>query len=315
MSGQAKFSSERPSGDAWGIEAAVTRAMKEFLKTGHSPMIPVIGVITVKSVAVGVGEDGEGPTHTPTVAVKRIDALENPEAVKLAHRLIAQAIEERNEGRGVQMLKFDDQQVIKEAFGDMDAERLAEDDRELAEDEALTDPDRLRRHLVKVHGFAQDEIEQMEMFDVQKTHQAAHEPLSERVMPHDVEWWAWRDIVIRERAEELRTEGLRWDAADGDETETDQPPMDGLEEIRLHLINVHRFDADTLEGESLADVRHRHLADHQEHPNPGEEEDGFPTHDLAWLGGSADDLDAAEVVAEDDETAADVAADNETDKG
>jgi len=306
MSGGTQFSNERPKGDAWGIEDAVARAAKEFLTTGRSPMIPCIVVIGVKEVKVQAGEDG--PVRVPVVAIKRIDALENDTAIKTAQRLIMRAIEERNHGRGVEMLPFDEQAVITEAFGKVNSAELEQDDRELAEDQALTDPDRLRRHLTAVHGFPADEVSGWETFDVQKTHQSAHDPLSADVMPHDVEWWEWRRIVLAERAAELGHDpGTPWGEA---APEPPAEPVDDEAEMRAHLSAVHDFADELIGGEGLADLRSRHVRDHEE-PDP---DNPYPAHALADLRAEIAEVDAVEPAAEDDGTVADAQPTAEPDK-
>lgn len=293
MSGT-EFSNERPKGNAWGIEDAVSAAVKEFMKTGRSAVIPIIGAISIKTVKVVAGEDG--PVFVPVVAVKRINALGDPESIKVGQRLILKAIADLEGPRGVDMLPFDEKETITSAFGGLNAEEVERDDQELAEDQMLTDPDRLRRHLTIVHGFAPAEIAEMETVDVQRTHQAAHNPLAETVMPHDVEWWEWRRIILTERAAELTKDGITWGDDAPEVTETE--PMDDEAELRAHLAEVHEFADDLIGEETLADLRQRHVNDHD---NPPDE--GFPVHDVAWLGHTKDELDAAEATAEDDTTA------------
>lgn len=299
MSGGSEFSSERPKGDAWGIEDAVAQAVAEFMKTGRSPLIPAVVILGIKTVKVSAGDDG--PVRVPVVAIKRIDALQDPEDLRKVQKLVIKAIAERNQGKGVEMLPFDEKEVITQAFRGVDATQLEQDDRELAEDQALTDLDRLRRHMVSVHLHDQAEIDQFEVADVRSMHHADHDLGRAVMMPHDEEWWEWRRIVLAERAAELHGQGVTW----GPDAESDKDqPMDDLEELRQHLIEVHDFAPDLIENETLTDMRSRHVADHDTPP-----EDGFPAHDLAWLGHTRDDLDAASAQAEDDETAAGAVAD------
>jgi hypothetical protein len=306
MSGT-EFSNERPKGNAWGIEDAVAEAAKEFMKTGRSPVIPVIGAIAIKTVKVVAGEDG--PVLVPVVAIRRINSLTDGDSIKTGQRLILKAIADMEGPKGVDMLPFDDREVITEAFGGLNPDEVEQDDRELARDQMMTDPDRLREHLTAVHRMPAEQASGMEMHDVQHTHLVMHgvgDPdavLPDDVMPHDVEWWEWRRVILAERAAELGIVPPGGLAEEQEAAIPAMPAMDDQEELRAHLIGVHKFEAALIEGESLSDMRQRHINDHD---NPPDE--GFPAHDVAWLGHTPDDLDAAEAQAEDDQTAADVAA-------
>ncbi len=324
MSGDSKFSSKRPKGDAWGVEDAVAKAAAEFRRTGKSPMIPFVGVMAVSKVEMSPGDDG--PVFVAVVEIRRANSLDSKEAITAGQRLILKAIKDQEGGQGVEALPFDEMKVIQDAFGGVNVKEIELDDQELAKDQTLTDPDRLRLHLSKLHGFDPEEVDRMEMHDVQRTHQSLHENLPPTTMPHDVEWWAWRDIVVRERRAELRAEGVTWEdpAGPGEETpggdqegaltpeqEAQIPEMDDQQELRQHLVGVHDFSPELVNEEDLADLRTRHVKDHEE----GDPEHPFPEHPIAWLGIDVETLDSGTSATEDDDTPADAkpAADTEQD--
>lgn len=296
MSGDSKFSSKRPKGDAWGVEDAIAHAAAEFRKTGRSPMIPFIGVMAVSKIEMSAGDDG--PVYVAVVEIRRANSLDSDDAIRAGQKLLMKAIQERSHGAGADMLPVDEREIIMQAFGGVDSAEVEQDTKEAEEEATMPEPDKLRRHLTAVHGFPAEEVAGWEMFDVHKTHDALHTDLPAGTMPHDKEWWGWRRVVIAEKTAELHGEGIRWE----NDTTPDAEPaeMDDQEEITKHLTEVHDFDHSILEGETLSDLRQRHVNDHE---NPPDE--GFPAHELGWLGHTKDDLDAAESQAEDDQTPAD----------
>lgn len=201
MSGGSKFSAEVPKGDAWGVEQAVAAAAAEFQMTGRSPMIPVVGVIGIKEIKLSSGDDG--PTSIPVVKVFRIESLTTAKAIREGQKLILRALQDRAQGTGAEMLPFEEAEVLKMAFGDVDIDKIEQDEREQIEDENISELDRLRRHLVAVHGHDQAEIDGLETVDVRQMHDAEHDVIeadedSGVVPAHDREWWAWRRVEVAE---------------------------------------------------------------------------------------------------------------------
>lgn len=205
MSGGSKFSSEVPKGDAWGVEDAVAAAATEFKMTGRSPMIPCIAVVGIKEIKLSSGDDG--PTSIPVVKIFRLEALTTSKAIREGQKLILRALQDRSQGTGAEMLPFEEAEVLKMAFGDVDVDVIEQDEREEIEDQNISELDRLRRHLVAVHDHPQAEIDGLETVDVRQLHDSDHDTLDEGVTsidvhPHDREWWAWRRVEIAEAAAE-----------------------------------------------------------------------------------------------------------------
>lgn len=218
MSGGSEFSAQVPKGDAWGVEHAIANAVSEFEATGRSPIIACIALIGIKGVKLTPGDDG--PTRTPIVYIRRIEALTTDEAIRNGQKLVMKAMEDRR-GKGT-MLPFDEAEIIRQAFGGVDletVEREEQDARELAEDEAMDDPQRLRRHLVNVHKHPAEEVEELEYIDVRTLHDSDHKAdPADGMPPHDADWWEWRRVAI-EAAEA---------DADGEAAEDDATGPDGL---------------------------------------------------------------------------------------
>lgn len=291
MSGESKFSSKRPKGDAWGVEDSVARAAEEFRKTGRSPMIPFIGVLAVSKIEMTPGDDGE-PVYVAVVEIRRANSLDSDESIRAGQKLLLRAMKEREGDDAVQSLPVDEREIIMQAFGgDLDSAEVEQDTKEAEEEALLPEPDKLRRHLVVCHGFSREDVDSWEMFDVHKTHDALHSDLPAETMPHDKEWWGWRRIVLEEKAAELRGEGVTWGT----------PEMDDEAEIKAHLGGYHEFADEALADLTLAELRQKHLDDHNQ-PDP---DNPFPLHEVADLTASAPEvLDGGDSAAEDDQTAA-----------
>jgi hypothetical protein len=223
MSGGTEFSAERPKGDAWGIEDAVSAAVAEFEATGQSPMIPCIAVIGIKGVRLTPGDNG--PTRTPIVQIRRIDALTSTKAIREGQKLIMKAIEDRKGGDGAAMLPFEEKEILEMAFGGVNLDQIEQDEREAKLDEGMTDPDRLRQHLVAVHKLEHAEVEGWEFADVRLRHDSDHDALDAGeqtgLPPHDREWWAWRRVDLE--AAEAESDGMPTDDADQPDDDAQDP--------------------------------------------------------------------------------------------
>jgi hypothetical protein len=248
MSGGSKFSSEVPKGDAWGVENAVAEAAAEFEATGHSPMIPCIAVIGIKEVQLRSGDDG--PTRVAVVNIRRIEALTTDSAIRTGQKLVMKAMENR---RGPDtMLPFDEAEMITQAFGGVDVatlEREEQDARELAEDKAMDDPQRLRRHLVAVHNHTADEIEGMEWADVRTLHDSDHErDPADGLVPHDKDWWEWRRASLEAAEADADAENTA-DPDDGPATEIEDGEDEEEDDLPTHMVdNLPDDDAPAVPG-------------------------------------------------------------------
>lgn len=233
MSGGSKFSSEVPKGDAWGVEAALERAAREFVETGHSPMIACIAILSVKEVKLVPGDDG--PAQQIVAKLARVNALTTPKAIKDGQKLILQAIADQQGRTDQPMLPFEAKELIDMAFGGQPVEVIEQDEREKIEDENIDEPERLRRHLVAVHGADADTVKTMEWVDVTKAHKEDHDALDDPdaaetgIPAHARDWWAWRRVDLE--AAESEADGTADDgfqdvgATDGD-GETVYTPTD-----------------------------------------------------------------------------------------
>lgn len=224
MSGGSKFSSEVPKGDAWGVENAVADAMAEFEKTGRSPIIACVALIGIKKITLESGDDG--PNRIAVINLRRIEALTTDRAIRNGQKLVMQALEDRR-GTGT-MLPFEEQEILRMAFGGLsvaDVEQEEQDKRESEEDERMDDPQRLRRHLVSVHGHATIEVEGLEWADVRALHDSDHErDPADGMPPHDPEWWEWRRVMV----EAAESDAPATDPDENDpeaEEETDTPDV------------------------------------------------------------------------------------------
>jgi hypothetical protein len=203
MSG-AKFSSERPKGDAWGIEDAIAVAFAEFEKTGQSPVIPCFAAIGIKGIHLGPG-NGK-PTRTPVVQVLHIDALTTPQVLREAQMAVLKAVEERTGQGGI--LPFEAQDILERAFGGVGYTRLEQDDREAEEDALMDDPTRMRRHLSgELHGYSPDIVNGMEWADVAGLHERAHTTGANDMVPHGEDSWAWRQVDVDDLVHAAEAEG------------------------------------------------------------------------------------------------------------
>ncbi len=207
MSGGSKFSSQVPKGDGWGVEKAVRKAAESVLAGGGSPLIPIIGIIDVKEVKV----DGESGETIAVVRLRKVESLDTLDAIRDAQRILMKEwANKRGEGA---MLPFEEKQFIEQAFTGIDIEALEQDEREALEDADLTDMDRLRRHLQKVHGWDETDVRfAIEDTALRNEHTSEHEALSAagglgEVDDHDVEWWAWRRVDLAEALDRAIAEG------------------------------------------------------------------------------------------------------------
>jgi hypothetical protein len=186
----AQFSAEVPKGDGWAVGGAVDDAARELVKTGHSPLIPCIAVIDVKEVKVS-----EGGSRVPVVRLRRLEALDDDDTIREGHRLVMRAWQKRHAGR---VMPHEVKEIIDEAFAGVDVDGLAveeQDEREAAEDEALTDMERLRRHMKALHNLDVDPDDPDH--EVTRQHDADHDrDASDGLPEHDREWWAWRRVDL-----------------------------------------------------------------------------------------------------------------------
>jgi hypothetical protein len=215
-----KFSSKVPKGEGWGVEDSVRSAADQFEHTGASPLIPCIAIIGIDKVVTENGE--EGPVRTAVVKLVRIEALTTPKAIREAQKLILRAVQARNQTTGQPMLPFEEDEILRMAFGGVDVDKIEQDEREEIEDQNLTDLDRLRRHLVAVHGKDQTEIDRMEVTDVRELHDVEHNRLDDpdtdvEVIQHDRENWSWRRVEVAEMVDVAAA--VAEDGADGDGVE------------------------------------------------------------------------------------------------
>lgn len=221
MSGGSKFSSEVPKGDAWGVEGALEKAAIEFEETGHSPMIPIIGVLGVKKVELVPGDDG--PSRQIVARLFRINALTTVKAIRDGQKLVLRALQDRDGRTDAPMLPFEEKQIIDMAFGGLNVDTIEQDEREQIEDQNMDDPQRLRRHLVAVHQHKPEEIEGLEWVDVRTLHDSDHaRPPEDGLPPHDPEWWAWRRLDLE--AAEAESDGAADAQPDGGPVEESEPP-------------------------------------------------------------------------------------------
>jgi hypothetical protein len=203
-----KFSAAVPKGDGWAIGSAVEEAVAEFMRTGRSPLIPCIAF-----VAIARNTTEPDKVQIPVVQLVRIESLDDDDAMRRGRDLIYQQWERRHRG---QTMPLDLREQIDEAFpvdgappepDDLitaaraaEAEQHAQIDAAEAEIDAdLTDPQRLRRHLVAVHKWPADDprLNEMPDHDIINAHRGEHEPGANPGMPeHDVDWWQWRRVDI-----------------------------------------------------------------------------------------------------------------------
>jgi hypothetical protein len=197
-----KFSSQVPKGDAWNVGPAVEDAIDEFERTGHSPLIPCVAFLGIKEIKVE-----EDHVRTPVVRLVRIFALDDEASMRRGRTLIYDQWERLHAG---QTIPLDLRNDVNKAFpldGNaeepaddlLSAAREAQDRQEAEEDEGLTDPLRLRRHLTRMHKWDVHDprLEEMPDADIINAHRGEHEPGANPGMPeHDVEWWQWRRVDI-----------------------------------------------------------------------------------------------------------------------
>jgi hypothetical protein len=190
VSGGSKFSSEVPKGDAWGVEDAIADAVDEFMKTGVSPMIPSISILDIKEVKIL-----PGGAKVAVVRVRRLEALTTLKAIREAQRMLLKEWENRR-GEGA-VLPFEEKEIIEAAFGHLNVELIEQDEAEAKEDEDMSEPDRLRKHMTSVHNHRPDEVSGWDDLDVRRTHHDEHQPDAQPGMPaHDEDWWAWRRVDL-----------------------------------------------------------------------------------------------------------------------
>lgn len=192
------FSAEVPKGDAWGIEQAIADAVRRINAGEKSPLIPVMAMIDIKTIKL----DPETHSQTAIVRVRRITGLTSIENVRAAHRI---AMEEaaRLAGEGA-VLPFEVKTMIDEAFSGIDVKTIEQDENEKQADEAMTDNDRLRRHMVVVHGYDANDALIIDKPDnvVALQHEEEHKQAEDDEMEpvdfpaHDVESLAWRRVDV-----------------------------------------------------------------------------------------------------------------------
>lgn len=242
MSGS-KFSSEVPKGDAWGVEDALDRAAAEFEDTGHSPMIPVIGVMGIKEIKLVPGDDG--PTRQIVAKLFRVNALTTAAAINEGQKLILKALADAQGRTDSPTLPFESQQILDMAFGRTTPADADQDEAEARIDESLDDPARLPRHLASVHGHDYDDVMRMEWVDVRTLHDSDHDrPDTDGMPPHDRDWWAWRRVDLQaaeseadETPQEPSPDGevaADLDPADNDPGDDDDAPADNVTPLFAH---------------------------------------------------------------------------------
>lgn len=242
MSGGSQFSSEVPKGDGWGVDKAVADAVKRILAGEKSPLIPVVGVIDIKTVKI----DPETHNLVPVVRVRRIESLDDLERIRQAQRmLLDEWAAKRGEGA---VLPFEERELIERAFGDVNIEHIEQDEAEAAEEEDMDAADRLRKHMNTVHGHPAAVVEEWDDLDVRRNHHEEHEG-HETGTDHDEEWWEWRRVVIAEAMADALNEGsdstddeLAEMTGDGDRDETDTTPGRALTEDDLFREPIKRPD-------------------------------------------------------------------------
>lgn len=197
MSGS-KFSAEVPKGDGWGVDAAIAEIVRKIMAGAKSDLIPVVGVIDVKEVKI----DPETHNLIAVVRVRRLEALTTLETIRNAQRMLMnQWAERRGEGA---ILPFEEKEMIEKAFGGVDVAQLEQDEAEARKDEGLSELDRLREHLIVVHGQSRVEVDEMDDIDTRKLHHEMHETLAANtdVADHAEDWWAWRRVDLEEETSE-----------------------------------------------------------------------------------------------------------------
>jgi hypothetical protein len=209
-----KFSAEVPKGDGWGIEEVVQEIVAEIVAGGKSRLVPVMGVIDVKSVQI----DPESGNHVAVVRVRRLEAITSIERARRAQRMILEQVAERR-GEGT-MLPFEEKDILERAFGGsvgVNVGQQLQDDEEKTIDEGLNDAERRARHLVAVHDYDAKILNDDEMTDadIERAHDAEHakDPADRTWPDHDPESSMWRRVDLAE---------ILGDAEEP-ETETDQP--------------------------------------------------------------------------------------------
>jgi hypothetical protein len=193
-----KFSGKKPKGDNWGIEQAVSEMAAAVIRGEHSPVMPVIAMISVDRVTV----DSDTGATEATIVLRRIEAI-SPENASKALRLVMEEVAKRR-GEGT-MLPFDEKQIFEKAFGDLTATtpgQAIQDDEERVIDEQLDDIGRLRRHLVAVHDFKPDIITDDEVTpaELMRAHDAEHaKDPDDRTWPdHDADDFRWRRVELED---------------------------------------------------------------------------------------------------------------------
>lgn len=209
MSGS-QFSAEVPKGDGWGLEDAVQEAVDKIMAGEKSPLIPVVGVIDIKTVKI----DPETHNLIAVVRVRRLEALTKLATIREAQRmLLAQWAERRGEGA---VLPFEEKEFFDRAFGGIDVAEIEQDERETAEDAGLDDPERLRRHLTsELHGYEVDAVNEMEWADVTRLHERTHTDGTNDLVPHDEESWVWRRVDVKDLTDVAYAEGDDHDGGEG----------------------------------------------------------------------------------------------------
>jgi hypothetical protein len=190
---EAKLSGETPKGDGWGIDAAVREMTEAVMRGESSPLVPCIAVIDVKEVRI----DAATGTRTPVVRLRRLEALTDLDRIRSAQRLLLREWEARR-GEGA-LLPAEERELIDRAFSGVPVAQIERDEQEAQEDEGLVWMDRLRRHLVTVHGVESTNwLADATDSYVHTTHEAEHTDPRPGCPEHDVEWVGWRRVEVDE---------------------------------------------------------------------------------------------------------------------
>lgn len=193
-----KFSGKKPKGDNWGIDPLVHDMAEAVLRGEHSPVKPVIAMISVDRVTV----DSETGAAEAVIVLRRVEAVSAKNGPEVLRIIMQQVAERRGEGT---MLPFDEADILKRAFEGLTGETAGQqlqDDEERAIDEDADDEARLRRHLVAVHDFKPDVItdEDATPADLMRSHEAEHakDPADRAWPDHDPESLVWRRVELAE---------------------------------------------------------------------------------------------------------------------
>lgn len=194
-----KFSAEVPKGDGWGVEDVVADATKRILAGEKSPIIPVIGMIDIKDLKI----DPETHNVTAIVRVRRLESLTSTQRIRAAQRMLMEQWSTRKGIEGEAILPFEEKELFERAFGGVDFAQVEQDETEAKTDETLTDMDRLRRHMVKVHQMDPSDDLLVNKPDNVLTlaHEEEHKTAGQNGWPggvpdHDVESWVWRRVDL-----------------------------------------------------------------------------------------------------------------------